>query len=880
MPPARRRGGLRRLVVGTAIAAAAGMTLSTVVFTPPPAAAAAAADEATYIEKSKAARVFGIEAGEDLLTLGDRDFVAAMYYIADDRDKPRPLEPEHQKLKEAAIAALAAGDAACLQFIKAGIFAANDQDRTIVTDRRQRQEEERTAKARAAAALSIPVDNIILAKPVFEFIVHLELNADNHKDMAVKQAARVALSGTAEAQWAFLTVGVHDEHRKDLDRLIREDKEKTEAEKAAELAREAKANAAYHALGYDREQAKNLITKTDQDFVIEVWNRAPAGTEVAGAAEAAVRSLDPAVWKKFIDTGAREARLRDIQIALDRRDKEYIRQITEVRTRAANSLVYPALVAAADAALAGTPTDRERFLRVGQYENQNQSLRFDLAESYIADNNGDVVMAPWRPGAHPAHAWKIEPGLSNPTCFSFQSVSRSNHYLHWRKDLSAKSGGSVPQKLRAYAKVDPTDGSAQFKAEATWCVKRNGAGISIHPVEAASNYLYVVGAIDNENGGQSAVWHVEAPQPQLPMDRRYASDQGLRDRLGKPVGDAVLDENHLGYKEYEKGRLYLVANDYGSHKRPEVHVVYKGPILDKLLSLGGPNPLGGKFSDQVATQDGRGQVVRIEKPNSGGQNLYIIWSPETNAHIVYGSVGDVWAENGAETGTYGYPVTDVERYGEAGIVYIRFTRGTIYHVPNAGIRQVKGEIHQRFAAMGFEAGLGAPLTDEVRLEYVWRQTFEKGRIDKNTVGGFAWGYQTVPMPHRAIQFKGFASGRCMQMAGTHTGAHAELWDCTAGTNQIFDVISRGNNKYTLKNRSSGQCLVHMRSSQVPPYVSQTSSCDFTWEFTTAPDGTLALRDPTGLVIEAKSRGTANGTQVIMAWDVTLDYQRWTITPVK
>jgi hypothetical protein len=732
VPWARRRGTLKRLIAGTAIVAAVGVVMPEVAIAAPAGAVAIAA-QSTDIEKAKAAAELGIVAGPELLVLTDRNFVAAMYYAADDLDKPRPLEPEHQKLKEAAIAALAAsGEDASSQFIKVGIFAAHQEDQRIVTERRQRQEEERTAKSKAAAAISVPVDNTILAKTVYDFIVYLDLKADSHKDMAVKQAARTVLLGTAEQQWNFLVVGIHDEHRADVDRLIREDTAKTEAEKLAELARQAKANAAWHALGLSSDQAQALINLSDQDFCIEIWNRAARDTEVYGAAEEAVRSRDPVLWKRFIDTGAKDAHLRDIEIMLDKRDKEVIRQITELRTRAVNSLVHPDLVAAADTALAAGPIDREKFLRVGQYERQIQSLRIEMqtgVEHYLADSNGDVAAAPWTPGDHPEMRWKVEPGLSNPECFSFQSVTRPNNYLRWRSGwTSSTSERAVPPNPRVYVNVDPTDGTAAFKADATWCVRGDANAIALRPVrDVEDRYLFISGAIDDEWDNLAPKLHAEAPKPLLPMDRRYAAEPALRTNLGAPAGDAVLDANNLGYKPYEKGRLYLNADDFGTYKRTAVHAVYNGPVLDKLLALGGPKALGGAMVDQGPTRDGRGQVLRFER--TSGQHQYIMWSQATGARHFYGLIGLAWNESGGEIGPYGYPVTDELAYGTAGVRYTRFATGTIYWVPSQGaIRQVKGEIHKKFTAMGFEVGLGHAVGDETPFGT------EGGRLQRFSTG--------------------------------------------------------------------------------------------------------------------------------------------------
>ncbi|WP_414942659.1 RICIN domain-containing protein [Amycolatopsis sp. cmx-11-51] len=687
---------------------------------PAPAAPKATLAQSTDAEKGKAAAILGIVAGPELMILTDRNFTAAMYYAADDLDKQHPLEPEHRKVKDAAVAALGDSDDACTTFIKTGMAAAHSQDQAIVADRRARQEEDRTAKAKAAGLLGVPADNTDLAKSVYDFIVHLDLNADNHKDTAVKDAARTALRGTADAQWTFLTVGIYDEHRKDTERLIREDEAKSEAEKAAALAREAKANAAWHALGIRGDEA--LINLSDQDFVIEIWSRAPRDTEVHGAAEAAVRSRNPADWKAFIDRGAKDAHLRDIDNELRKRDEEYVRQITEIRTRAVKTRVHPALVTAADAALAGSPTDRERFLRTGQDENLTQSLRTltrQADEGYLTDSGGQATLTLWQPGNHPEQSWKIEPGLADPACFSLQSVTRPNNYLRWDKD---RRGGGGPTE--AYVTVSPTDGTPAFRDEATWCVQ--GTTITFRPRGNPGLALYPENAL-------GAAWQIDTPAPPTPFDVRYSRDEKVRANLGKPIADPVLDANNLGYRVYEKGRLYLTR-----YTNTQVHPIYNGPILDKFLALGGPGTLGGMLTDQTTTPDGKGHILQITNAQGSYYPLSIIWSPASGAHEIHGVIGDTWSKSGGVTGLLGYPTTDETAFGTAGGQYNRFTGGSIYWMPAIGARTITGDIHTKFAALGYENGpLGYPTGQETSfaVEGGVFQRFSTGSIYRTTVHG-------------------------------------------------------------------------------------------------------------------------------------------------
>ncbi|MCE7002454.1 RICIN domain-containing protein [Kibdelosporangium philippinense] len=722
------RGAFRRLIVGTAIVVAAGVTVPEVAVAAPPQAASAAAEvPSTMAQRGEAAALVDVTPDDTWLAQSERGFVSKIYYRADELDKNRPLEPLHQKLREAAIAALAAdGEDESSRFIKTKIFAADTEDKRIIGERIERRREENTVKSTALGLVELPVSETILAKSVYEFIVYIDLNANAHNNIAVLAAARAALQGNTEAQWAFLRTGIHEEHKKDVARLIQERTDKTEAEKEQLRKEAARLFVAQFAIDVTPAEEVRMSTMADLNFVIKVWEHSPdKQSQVAIAAEAAFTSGDAAKYAAFIDTGASAARIRDIDNLRRKQDEERTRQIFELRTRAANSLMYLELVKAADAALAGTPDDRREFLATGQHQHRTQSLRIDAyngLDSYVADHNGSLVIVPWRKDITPdqlkQQQWKIEPGLSNPECFSFQSVSRPLNYLRRgaSPSPSAQNQARIPVKYSVSGHVAPTDGTDEFKADATWCVRGNAEAQIVRPVRDMSRYLTVNGAINDGWADVPARWHAEPPTPVMPIDRRYNAEKNLRDSLGKPTGDAVLDTNYLGYKPYEKGRLYLTSDlvkvDDTDYQRVTVHVVYNGPVLDKLLSMGGPNAIGGEMIDQAPTRDGRGQVLRFARPRAGGQNLYIVWSAATGAHIVFGGIGEAWAASGGEIGPHGYPVTDETQLDSSGNRYSRFTTGTIYYRPNIGIIEIKGTIHAKFAAMGFEATSGYPIESE------------------------------------------------------------------------------------------------------------------------------------------------------------------------
>ncbi|MGK5680086.1 hypothetical protein [Actinoplanes sp. URMC 104] len=331
--------------------------------TPGPAVVAAlAASEATYDQKLAVAVKFGRGGDSALLEKADRDFVIGIWDGVKD-------DPDHIEVRVAAEAAFAAApddtDQASYDFIVTEVFAAFDRD---VERERLEAEAKRTsdlARSAAAASIDVVADDALLDGTDAEFVRLIwERVADDAKWPKVKAAARAARDGSDEDRAAFIAAGMAEAAAQDVDDRIAADEAKTEAEKAAERARAAKKLAA-NRIGLT--VTDELLALPDRDFVITVWNFAPGGSEVQAAAVAAARSLDPAVWKAFIDTGIHTAKDRDIQIALDRKYAADKTAAEAIKTTATKNKDFN-LVYWTNKALAGTPTQLDDFLRVGQYD--------------------------------------------------------------------------------------------------------------------------------------------------------------------------------------------------------------------------------------------------------------------------------------------------------------------------------------------------------------------------------------------------------------------------------------------------------------------------------------------------------------------------------
>lgn len=131
-----------------------------------------------------------------------------------------------------------------------------------------------------------------------------------------------------------------------------------------------------------------------------------------------------------------------------------------------------------------------------------------------------------------------------------------------------------------------------------------------------------------------------------------------------------------------------------------------GAILTEYLALGGPGGfLGLPTTDETATPDGVGRFNYF----AGGA---IYWTPATGAHELHGALLGHWAELGWETGVLGYPATDETGTPDGVGRYNYFSRGGMYWTPGTGAHEVHGAILGDWARLGWETGLGYPVTDE------------------------------------------------------------------------------------------------------------------------------------------------------------------------
>ncbi|WP_157357413.1 AbfB domain-containing protein [Amycolatopsis nigrescens] len=602
---------------------------------------ASAVPESSQEDKVRAAAVLSIVAGDDLLVLSDRNFVVALWQKV-------KLDPDREEVRASAELALNGLDVECTLWIKSGIHEAYQRDHTNNERDAAAARLAKELKQSAAAVIGIVPDDGLLVLSYKSFVYALWERATGPK---VKAAALVAFGGDEEAQKEFLRNGIRDARAQDEQDKLDQDKESSEAEKARQAARDAKSRAA----SVVRIIAPpEMLELSDVNFVREIWNRATPGTEVAVAAERALRSSKPEDWKWFIDTGIYEADRRDDQIALKQKELADRRRATEILAMAENSRIHPAMVAAAHRALAGDHHDVDLFLRIGAAAAVTQSLRATTAgvqNSYVRDNGGSGRVMPrdpaGRPGSEGDMTWVIAGGLAEPTCISFESVSKPGYYLR-QSDLKVQ--------------VAANDRSQAFARDATWCWRPGmaGSGMSVElfsdRTKVLRNYDGQLWAADKSGRHffdnptyfeTDATWQLDWPDPNIVSANmlRWNNEDGLQASIGKPVAEEATDGD-VRYRAFERGRLYwspaTIARWVGSGN------------LQVYLAHGGhrSSVLGVPVTDESIPPDGAGRYSHFAKGGS------IYWSPASGSHLIYGGFKARWASMGWETSYLGYPTSD------------------------------------------------------------------------------------------------------------------------------------------------------------------------------------------------------------------------------
>jgi len=179
------------------------------------------------------------------------------------------------------------------------------------------------------------------------------------------------------------------------------------------------------------------------------------------------------------------------------------------------------------------------------------------------------------------------------------------------------------------------------------------------------------------------------------------------DGSGLPRADSDLFQNG--------GSIYWTP-DTGAH---EVH----GAIHAKWSALGWErSPLGYPLIDESPCADGIGRHGHF-------QNGSIYWTPSNGAFEVHGAIFAEWAAMSWEQGVLGHPITDEQGALDGVGRYGHFQGGSIYWSPETGAHEVQGDIHARWASLGYERStLGYPISDEYDAPGGRRSDFQHGSL--------------------------------------------------------------------------------------------------------------------------------------------------------
>ncbi|MCE7008676.1 AbfB domain-containing protein [Kibdelosporangium philippinense] len=637
--------------------------------------AATEVPESSEVEKVRAVRAIEVgEATDEWLMLSDKNFVFRVFDKINAGKYPL-TKAEAYRVYKIVVEKPDAPDATA--FIRTSIHDFVDRDHLEYARRQEEARLAREARQKAAAFAEIPADAAMLDGNDQNFVYQVWRRSTGPK---VKDGAMTAWGGT-EATWkTFINTDIFTLHIADQRDAI--EKAKQESEEAARIlaAKQAKKNAAA-VLGILTPEG--WLTLSDDNFIRQLLTTPelanPRHIEVRNAAEAALRSSNPADWKAFIDTGLKAADDRDAAREKAIREEADRQKVREIKAKAEAGRVRPRLVAAANAALAGTPADVTKFLSETQFNVFNQALRTTtpgVKAWHVRAAGGDAGITPGTQSTTTADTplgeatWKVVTGLADTNCYSFESATHVGSYL----------------RVQDYrVKLQASDGSDAYEKDATWCPKlgNSGSGVSLESKALPGRFLrhygaqLFAGAKSGDTTGDlnphlfevDTTWNIVDPDPIVTTQimLRWHNDDAWRAFVGNPKSPEVLD-GAVRYREFTNTASAYWGSATGVRS-------VSGEALTKYRASGGPKwrlPI----IDTTATPDKKGTYTHFVN------GLSIYWTPDTGAHLVYGAIRGRWEAMDWERSYLGYPKTDEEQVGN--LRRSTFQGGYIYHDPATG----------------------------------------------------------------------------------------------------------------------------------------------------------------------------------------------------
>lgn len=193
--------------------------------------------------------------------------------------------------------------------------------------------------------------------------------------------------------------------------------------------------------------------------------------------------------------------------------------------------------------------------------------------------------------------------------------------------------------------------------------------------------------------------------------------------LGLPTSEESCGLRNGGcYQVFQNGEIHW-SPQYGAFAT-------SGSIQKVWASLGYESgQLGYPISPQICGLISNGCYQLFEKGR-------IMSSPTQGTYALAGAIGALWAAQGFENGSLGYP-TGPETCGlTGGGCYQNFQNGQIHWSPATGAHSTHGAIGQAWAKQGFEIGrLGFPTSEETTVQGVTTQSYQGGSISWSPTAG-------------------------------------------------------------------------------------------------------------------------------------------------
>ncbi|MCU1345051.1 MAG: hypothetical protein JWL70_1317 [Acidimicrobiia bacterium] len=159
-----------------------------------------------------------------------------------------------------------------------------------------------------------------------------------------------------------------------------------------------------------------------------------------------------------------------------------------------------------------------------------------------------------------------------------------------------------------------------------------------------------------------------------------------------------------------------------SHSAPCLGPDCVSDITQRWLALGGANgALGQELASERADPTGTGRFAVFERGA-------VFSSPVAGLHVVLDAIWNHYAILGATASVLGFPVTDSSSTADGAGQYQQFSQGYIYTSPS-GTFEIHGPIYDKWAASGKETGsLGYPTSDVYLYGSGRRSDFQHGSL--------------------------------------------------------------------------------------------------------------------------------------------------------